>query len=218
MNYDWIARDAARALQRISDVIESGIKIISGDIESASAKNEARESQNNAKDQIQTFLDRQETQTQADNAREARKEIRETNTQARDRVRLSVEILALGVGIIVAGANVLLWIQTKEATRIAAISADAAQKSAKASEEQTAATKISIDQTVASFQLDQRAWVGVVDVSVKFQVAAGRRFVWIGYVTNNGKTPSLQTKMLREWQFHGSRGIAVRRRYSRLRC
>lgn len=67
------------------------------------------------------------------------------------------------------------------------------KKAMESSEQQSQkALQASIDQ----FRRDQRAWVGVTDVSIKDPVLAGHKFVWIGYVANSGKTPSLETKIL----------------------
>ena len=56
--------------------------------------------------------------------------------------------------------------------------------------------KKTLQATIDQFRQDQRAWVGVTDVSMKDPVLAGRKFVWIGYIANSGKTPSLETKIL----------------------
>jgi hypothetical protein len=60
--------------------------------------------------------------------------------------------------------------------------------------QQTIAEK-TLGATVEQFRLDQRAWVGVTDISIKSTIVPGRRFVWIGYVQNSGRTASLNTVM-----------------------
>lgn len=45
-------------------------------------------------------------------------------------------------------------------------------------------------------RVDQRAWVGVTDISIKNPIVAGQKFVWMGQIENSGKSPALNTKIL----------------------
>jgi hypothetical protein len=57
------------------------------------------------------------------------------------------------------------------------------------------ATRV-LDATIEQFRLDQRAWLSVTDISIKNTVTPGKRFVWIGYIQNTGKTPALNAIVL----------------------
>ncbi|MGA8089639.1 MAG: hypothetical protein WCA10_20375 [Terracidiphilus sp.] len=162
MYYGKVLRQIAESIQSLAADIQSGIERISSKIESASAENKAENAKEKPEQKLEVtaVLHRDRSEIEAESARETHKEIRASSAEFRDRIRLYVEVTALIIGVVVAGANVALWIQTKESTRIARIAADAAKAGADASKAQVEATKESIDETVKNFRLDQRAWIG----------------------------------------------------------
>ena len=117
-------------------------------------------------------------------------EAHDSRKEARDRQRLVIEAAGLGVAVILAFATVGLWVQTRISTHIAALAADAAQRSAKASEEAIETTKHSVDASIQSFQMDQRAWVGVQGGGAI--VEAGQPIENHANVMNAGKTSAFQ--------------------------
>jgi hypothetical protein len=160
---------------------------ISSQIDTATAEYKAENAKEKPTPVIRGVLNR--PQAEIDN-----EESRHTRHEGRDRVRLIVEVIALGIGAIVAGANVLLWIQTREATRIASISASAALKGADAAADQVSATKQSIEASIENFRLDQRAWLGYRAVGILEPITAHRPLRMVLSIKNTGKTPALKVR------------------------
>jgi hypothetical protein len=179
------------ALLRNLGAVHGDLQKISGSIEAASAKQPASKCGHQSPILVTLTPDhRAESQNKDAKDSSARQE-------GRDHIRLAVEIIALVVGFIVAGANILLWIQTKEATRIAAISAKAAQSGAAASQAQAEAARTSTLAAIDQSQLDQRAWVGVEQMVINDPpIRVGSQLVATVILANSGKTPALQVGTL----------------------
>jgi len=173
MNYLKTLADALRSL----GLLHSDIEKISNQIESATTEYKAQNDKEQSAPVVNAVLHRPQTEIDSEEARAARQETRDTN-------RLRLEAAAVIAGGIVAIATLGQLMLTKRAVNIAAVSADAAQKGVNA-------TQQSIETTVKQFQLDQRAWVGPIQVSQppEFKVDPDLR----GYVviTNTGKSPAL---------------------------
>jgi hypothetical protein len=160
------------------DVLEK----ISSQIDTATAEYKAENCKEKPTPVIRGVLNRPEAEI-------ANEQAHHTRHEGRDRVRLAVEIIALGIGAIVAVANIALWVQTKESTRIAGIAAQAAQNSAAASASQAEISKQSAEAAVHNFRVEQRAWVSVTNVTITAQV--GNPFqINIGFA-NIGKSVAM---------------------------
>jgi hypothetical protein len=73
---------------------------------------------------------------------------RNAHHEGRDSKRLLIETVGVVLGTILACATILQWIQTREATRIASISARASMESAEASKAGVLATQKSIETSI----------------------------------------------------------------------
>lgn len=191
-----------RPLQKALDVLHADRKEIGDNIESAAAQQHTHKCDEQAETKPPLAV---RIEPQADSDEE---KARKSGTDGRDTVRLSVEqatlrvaVLALAISSVVAVANILQWVQTRRATEVALISANASQEGAEASKaqaraaaSQAEATRQSIQTTVSSFQLDQRAWVGfnyskITPLSKESPVTAE-----VGII-NAGKTNAVDAKI-----------------------
>jgi len=170
------------SLRSLLNRLHDDLVKIGGSVEAAAAEYKSENGKEKPAPVVTSVLHRPKPEIEEENARHARH-------TARDRVRLAVECLALVVGAVVAFANVQLWIQTRESTRIAGIAAKAAQEGAKASADQSEATKQSIQATVNSFQLDQRAWVALGDIVFTAKTTEPIKVTIV--VKNVGRTPAM---------------------------
>lgn len=181
---DYVTRqfiNLAKKFRKELPSLKRSIEKVGSQIESATAEYKSNSQRTQPQPILRAELQRSESEINQEEPRKARAE-------KRDCVRLIVESVALGIGIIVAVANIGLWIVTKESVGIASTAASAAQKSAASSEQQVRATEESIHTTVSTFQLDQRAWI-FVD-AIPPIVKAGEPFNPIVNFKNSGKTPA----------------------------
>jgi hypothetical protein len=93
---------------------------ISSQIEAATSEYRAHSTHNHAPQLLTAELRRPQSEIDNEETRQARKE-------TRDRQRLTVEVVGIALASIVVFANIFLWIETRKAVRVAAVSADAAQ-------------------------------------------------------------------------------------------
>ena len=99
---------------------------------------------------------------------------------------------AIGIGtlIIVKG--------TLDATKD---TADAAKAQAAAAQTATEIAKRTFDENVNTFQLDQRAWVGMKSLSFRGQVKLGSELYAVIQIENTGKTPALEVTVNKALSF-----------------
>jgi hypothetical protein len=112
---------------------------------------------------------------------------RESHNEKRDRARLVVEVLGLGVAYVIAVAAIHQLTLTRDAVKIAAVSAKASERSASASEAQANAARSAIESTIEQYRLDERAWVtapGITDLVISTEQTSGFTVI----ITNSGKT------------------------------
>jgi hypothetical protein len=158
---------------------------IGSSIDSATAEYNAQKSNEEPAPLVRAELYR--AQSEVDN-----EEFRASRHEERDRVRLQVEALGAVIAGILAIASILQWIETRHAVNVATISAVAAQKGAAASEDQAKAARLATQATVDAFRLDQRAWVGPIEMGINDPpIRTGSRLVATVVLTNSGKTPAL---------------------------
>jgi hypothetical protein len=191
---------AVRAFQTATEpllmALYEAIEKISGKIESATAEYKAEHAVQRPEPTIHAILNRPQGEIEEEEARYTHKKEYENRHEGRDRVRLVVECFALAVGIIVAVANIELWIVTAKSVEISAAAAEAAKRGAIASESQVKATQESIQATVNSFQLDQRAWLGANKIGLVDSIDLGSTIKGLIELTNTGKTPAKKVRTL----------------------
>jgi hypothetical protein len=179
------------SLRSLLNRLHDDLVKIGSSVETTAAEYKAENAKDKPAPVITSVLHRPQAEIDNEEAREARQE-------GRDNVRLTVEVIGLGVAGILAVATIGLWLVTRESTRIAGIAADAAQRSAKASELQVMATQESIHATVHAFQLDQRAWVSPVAI-IQPEFKETKPFSITTEIGNSGKTPALNFSNKYSW-------------------
>ena len=195
-----LAKKLRKDFNRLLPSLQRSIEKISTKIESTSAKNQSREQQPaTLPPVIFGELRRPQAEIDQEETRYSHNEERETRKEGRDRTRIVFEAGGLLVATILAGANIGLWLVTKEvsnATRDAAAAANA----------QVQATRTSIEATVNAFQSDQRAWVYISDV---IPPVMDTKTAWNAVldIKNTGKTPAtnVQLQVLGEFEKKGEK-------------
>ena len=197
--------NTAKKIRELLPKLHQEAQKVSSQVETAAAEYHADRAQRQPAQIMRAELHR--SQAEIDNEQAHR-----TRTEGRDEKRLGIEALALWVAaamlvinVVIAITYIGLWIETKHATKIAAISADAAEKSAGASEAQaktaqaqTEVTRKSAEITLDTFRQEQRAWVGPTNVRFAPALSDVRAPNPIGAVTtitNSGKTPAINTSV-----------------------
>jgi hypothetical protein len=182
---DFLAKlsDALRSL----GLLHSDIEKISNQIETATSEHKSNSDKEQPAPVVNAVLHRPQAEVDNENARAARHETRDAN-------RLRLETWGVAVGAIVAFATIGQLFLTTKAVRIAATSANAAQKSAAASEGQVEVTKKSIQATVDAFRLDQRAWMGISNVALSV-LKVGEPLRVDADIVNTGKTPAFSVRI-----------------------
>jgi hypothetical protein len=182
--------------RKLRDDVRNALPLLRTEIEKICRRIEANTAEHHAANEkeptpqvVTALLSRSQSEIDKEETNAAHQEKRATRHERRDIRRLQIETLALGLGAILAAATIGQWIVTKQAVRIAAKSADAAQRGAAASETQVKATQESIHATVNAFQVDQRAWVNISDVIPPTLQAKTPLLVVID-IRNTGKTPA----------------------------
>lgn len=176
--------DALRSL----GLLHSDIEKISGQIESAAAEYKTEHNKEASPPTVNAVLHRPQSEIDHEEARAARHEAHEDRHAGRDSTRLLVEAIGLGIAFILAIATIELWLVTKEATRIAAISATASEKSAEASQQGVEINKRVMESNIQSFHTEQRAWLDILPAGTVFD--ANQPFKTQVVIKNAGKTPA----------------------------
>jgi hypothetical protein len=169
-------------------LLHRDIEKISSQIEAYTAQHHSEQSREQP-DPKPPLLVRLEPQTKSDeeNARESARESRDTQRLGVESGGLRIAILALIVSSVVASANILQWAETRRAVALAAISADASQQSAKASQEGIEINKKLMESSIDNFRMEQRAWITVAIGLPTIDIAKSTPETHV-QVTNAGKT------------------------------
>ncbi|MGD1102974.1 MAG: hypothetical protein ABSA59_12990 [Terriglobia bacterium] len=178
-----VAKRILRELSTLSERVHTGFLGVQKQIESIAKEQQAK----NKREQCYPPLVRAEVQVPP--AIQDKKEASKARNERRERIKVLIEAATF---VAILGYALLVYFQWKE--MIAAT--DAATTALEESRKNRQQAEKSLMATIEQFHLDQRAWVGITDISIKNVVSPGHRFVWIGYVQNSGKTPSLNTVML----------------------
>lgn len=190
---------------RILDSLQGDVEKIRRRIDSNSSDHHTHNEQGKSSQVVFGELRRPQAEIDAERAHEAQKEARDSRNEGRDKMRLRFEVAGLIVGVVLALANVGLWIVTIESAHATRDAAEAANRSATASELQVQATKQSIEASITQFHLDQRAWISLIDTKCDDCYAghSGRDAEQIvirashayGKLINTGKTPADDAKI-----------------------
>ena len=172
-------------ITRTLDQLHHDLDRIGASIDSATAEYTAQNGKEKLAPVVRAELYRAQSEVDNEGSRASRHE-------ERDRIRLGVEKLGVLIAVVLAAASILQWIETRRAVNVAVVSAVAAQRGAAASEEQAQAARLATQATVDAFRLDQRAWVGPIEMGINNPpIRAGSTLVATVVLSNSGKTPAL---------------------------
>jgi len=183
---DYVTRQLVNLTRKLREEVRNSVSDLSNALQKQSKSiDEAKESYRNQAEKPQAVVATAEVHFSPDVERQQRAE--------QNKARLLQEIIAFAaVGAFFAAAfyAYIAYFQWRE--MIAAT--DAAQQSVFESRRNRIQAGKALDATVQQFHLEQRAWIGVDNFSIKPLVPNQKLHVE-GKITNSGKTPAFNTTM-----------------------
>ncbi len=178
--------DALLALIRMPSDLEK----ISRSVDAATAEYKAQNSNAKPAPVVNAVLHRSQSEIDEEKAQAADHKAYRTREEGRDGKRLAIESAGLCVAVILAIANLGLWVVTYKMSETSADSASAAKSSASASEAQARIAEKSVEATIQQSQLDQRPWV-YASFTLTAEPEVGKEIPSIDiWLSNSGKTPA----------------------------